>query len=215
MSDARKIIEFLFVGTDNLSSGLGTMSDKLGSLADGLEAGTQPLANFTTGLLEAEAAVAVAGLALAAFAVNEAGQFDAAMRELTTLVGGGEEELQAFSSTVQTMGQTSIVSLEDLEGAMYKAVSQTGNLEDAAAAVNQAEQLAIAGRAIVLVVDDGKPLVNVTFCLHVACAAAFVAQHPPSRGARWVTFPLAAFLATLLKNTTAREGAEEQITVGH
>jgi hypothetical protein len=185
MSDARKIIEFLFVGTDNLSSGLGTMSDKLGSLADGLEAGTQPLANFTTGLLEAEAAVAVAGLALAAFAVNEAGQFDAAMRELTTLVGGGEEELQAFSSTVQTMGQTSIVSLEDLSGAMYK------------------------------VVDDGKPLVNVTFCLHVACAAAFVAQHPPSRGARWVTFPLAAFLATLLKNTTAREGAEEQITVGH
>jgi TP901 family phage tail tape measure protein len=147
MSEARRIIEFVFQGTDNLSSGLGTMSDNLGSLADGLEAGTQPLANFTTGLLEAEAAVAVAGLALAAFAVNEAGQFDAAMRELTTLVGGGEEQLQAFTSTVQTMGQDSIVSLEDLEGAMYKAVSQTGNLEDAAAAVNQAEQLAIAGRA--------------------------------------------------------------------
>jgi hypothetical protein len=72
-----------------------------------------------------------------------------------------------------------------------------------------------AGRAIVLVVDDGKPLVNVTFCLHVACEAAFVAQHPPSRGARWVTFPLAAFLATLLKNTRAREGAEETLPLGH
>ena len=31
------------------------------------------------------------------------------------------------------------------------------------------------GRAIVLVVDDGKPLVSMTFCIHAACEAAFLA----------------------------------------
>ena len=35
------------------------------------------------------------------------------------------------------------------------------------------------------------------------------------RGARWVTFPLTTFLATLLKNTSALEGAAQKIPIGH
>jgi hypothetical protein len=40
-------------------------------------------------------------------------------------------------------------------------------------------------------------------------------QFPPSRGARWLTFSLTSFLATLLKNTSAREEAGQKIPVGH
>jgi hypothetical protein len=76
-------------------------------------------------------------------------------------------------------------------------------------------QIQRAGLAIVLVVDDGKPLVNITFCLHAACEAAFREKHPPTRGARWVTFPLTAYLTTLLKNTSAIEGAGQPLPLGH
>ena len=76
-------------------------------------------------------------------------------------------------------------------------------------------QIQRAGRAIVLVVDHSKPFVNVTFCIHAACEAAFLAEHPPSRNARWVTFSLASFLATLLKNTSAREETAQHIPLGH
>ena len=71
------------------------------------------------------------------------------------------------------------------------------------------------GLAIVLVVEDGKPIVCLTSCIHAACEAAFLAEHPPTRGARWVTFPLTSFLTTLLKNTSALEGTGQKITVGH
>lgn len=60
-------------------------------------------------------------------------------------------------------------------------------------------------RAIVLVVDDGTPLVSTTFCIHAAYEAAFTAKNAPSRAACWITVPLTSFLAMLLKNTTARE----------
>ena len=71
------------------------------------------------------------------------------------------------------------------------------------------------GRAVVLVVEDGKPLVSVTFCIHTACEAAFIEKNPPTRGAHWVTFPLSSFLTTLLKNTSTPEGAGQKIPVGH
>jgi len=36
-----------------------------------------------------------------------------------------------------------------------------------------------------------------------------------SRSARWVTFPLTSYLTTLLKNTSAPEGVEQEIPIGH
>lgn len=77
------------------------------------------------------------------------------------------------------------------------------------------DQIQEGGLAIVLVVDDGKPLVSLTFCVHKACEAEFITKNPPTRGARWVTFPLAAYLAALLKNTSALEGAERKVPIGH
>lgn len=147
MADASRIIEFVFSGVDKTSSAIDAITGGMDQLAGGVQDVTQPLADATFALLKFETAVAATALAVAGFAVNEAGKFDASMRELATLINGGEAEAEQFSVAIQKMGQTSVVSLEDLTGAMYKAVSQTGSLEGAQQAVAAAEKLAVAGRA--------------------------------------------------------------------
>lgn len=140
-------IELVWKSVDQTSDVLKGMGKGVSDFGKNLEFVTGPAASLTTGLLKIEAGALAIGVALGGFAVNEAGKFDASMRELSTLINGGEQGAQDFATAIAEMGQRSLVPLEDLTGAMYKAVSQTGSLDEAQKLVTVSEKLAVAGRA--------------------------------------------------------------------
>lgn len=144
---SRNIIELVWKSIDQSSDVLKAMGKATGDFGKNLEGITGPAASVTSSLVKFEAGILAVGVALGAFAVNEAGKFDASMRELSTLINGGEEGAKKFGVAITEMGQHSLVSLEDLTGAMYKAVSQVGSLEKAQQLVTVSEKLAVAGRA--------------------------------------------------------------------
>lgn len=140
-------VQLIWKSVDETSVILNAMGKNVGAFGDSLASITGPAANLTTGLLKVEAGALTLAAALGGFAVNEAGKFDASMRELSTLTGEGEVGAKRFGVAIAEMGQHSLVPLEDLTGAMYKAVSQTGSLEAAQKLVTVSEKLAVAGRA--------------------------------------------------------------------
>ncbi|HEV8713512.1 MAG TPA: hypothetical protein VGX03_11885 [Candidatus Binatia bacterium] len=76
MADARRIIEIIFGARDETSSVVAGLGDRFGDFSDKVETATQPLADFTVGLLKFEAAAAAGAVALAGFAIKASGDFD-------------------------------------------------------------------------------------------------------------------------------------------
>ncbi|WP_305046325.1 phage tail tape measure protein [Geoalkalibacter sp.] len=147
MADLKKTVEILFKGTDQAT---GVMRDILkgtedfsGKLGDVIS----PAANLTEKILKMEAAALAAGAAITLLAVKTAGDFDAAFREIATLIDVPLEGLGAFRQGILDYSTSSTQSLEQITGAIYGAISAGTDYKDSLAVVKQAEQLAVASKA--------------------------------------------------------------------
>lgn len=147
MADARRVIELVFGAVDQTSQVVDHMSSSLDTFAGKVSNITQPVATLTTNLLAFEAAVGASALAVGAFATTQAAQFDSQIREIVTLVNGNTAEVQALGKEILALGPNSAFSFDTLTNSVYKAVSATGDLGAGVQVVQQAEKLAIAGRA--------------------------------------------------------------------
>lgn len=102
--------------------------------------------NFAKGVGVAVTAVAAAGAALGAFAVNEASEFQSRMSDINTLLGLSQEELKGFGDQVLEISNRVPVEGSVLSGSLYDIVSAgISDTNDALGVLEEASRLGIAG----------------------------------------------------------------------
>ena len=147
MADVERIIQIVFGATDSTGTAIKSVSKNLNQISSSISGMTDPLAKAHDRVLMLEAALgalAVGGLALA---VNAAGEFDGQFREISTLIDATGEDVDKFREDIKAYAQDSTASIEDINGAVYSAISAGVSYQDAIASLGQAEKLAGAGRA--------------------------------------------------------------------
>ena len=147
MADAKRTIDLVFNGVDKTGAATQAALNNLGKFSGNISTATQPIADFTASALKLEAALLTAGLAVTGFAIKTAGDFDAAFREISTLLNQPVEDLGEFRQAILDYAATSTAPLEEITSSIYNAISAGVEYGDAVAAVAQAEKLSIAGKA--------------------------------------------------------------------
>jgi len=146
MADLQKTIEIIFEGKSELGKLTGSFNrdfDQLNKSVTDIAAPLAKAADMTLMLEAALAALAVGGMALA---IKTAGDFSGQFAEITTLIDDTGAPIEAFEADVKSYARTSVKSIEDINGAVYAAISAGVDYKDSVEFVAQAEQLAVAGK---------------------------------------------------------------------
>lgn len=147
MANVTRTVDIIFNGDDRLTKAVKNISgalDQFDSLVQGVAG---PLAKLGEGILAADTALAGLATATLALAVKESGKFGDAFGEISTIVHASAENLEQFREDIIRYGQDSRSSLDDINSAIYTAISAGVAYEDSIKTVSEAERLAIAGRA--------------------------------------------------------------------
>jgi TP901 family phage tail tape measure protein len=145
--DLQRTIEIIFAGVDNVGPTVQSVGRSLDELQGKVGSVTGPMADFTKTILSTEAALVGIGLAMAGIAVNEAGKFEGALQEIGTLFGATDEQVRELADGILEFSQNSGKSIEQINAAVYQAISTGTDYADAIGFVAEAERLAVAGRA--------------------------------------------------------------------
>lgn len=147
MADAKRTIELVFEGVDKTGAATQAALNNTQKFAGNIQSATQPIADFTTSAVKLEAALLASGVAVTAFAVKVAGDFDSAFREIATLIDQPIVSLNEFRDAILSYASSSTQPLDQVTQAIYTAISAGVDFEDSILAVSQAERLAVAGKA--------------------------------------------------------------------
>ena len=147
MADLSKTIQIVFEGLDNTGDAITGIGKGIEDLSGSVQDATQPLANAAQAILAMETAALALGVAIAKVAVDEAGKFEQAFTEINTIIDLPAEGLAKFKEQIFDYAKTSTQSFEQINGAIYNAVSAGVKYEDALKALAEAEKLAVGGNA--------------------------------------------------------------------
>ena len=147
-ADLERIIKIIFEGDDKqaadainrITSSLSTLEGAAGVVID-------PLAGLADSVLKADAALAALVAGSLAMAINESGKFGDSFNEISTLINASSEDVGKFRQDTLDYARDSRASLEDINGAIYAAISAGAKYEDSLGLLHASEQLSIAGRA--------------------------------------------------------------------
>ena len=146
MADVSKAIEVIFSGSDDgLSTTIADIGGNLNNLTGNLQSITDPLADMGKKVLALEAALGVLALGGLALAVTKSGEFGDSFNEISTLINAPAEQLDQFRGNIIEYAQDSTQSFEAINGAVYQAISATGDWENSLSLLGVAEQLAVGG----------------------------------------------------------------------
>jgi len=148
MADLKKTIEVTLAGTDKgLSKTLRAANKSLDEFSGNVQDVTGPLADIGRKAAMTEAALismAVAGLA---YAGKKAADFDSSFREITTLVDETGQGMLDFRSDILNYATDSSKSIQDINAAVYSAISAGVDYKDSLASLSDAERLAVGTKA--------------------------------------------------------------------
>ncbi|MCK7542973.1 phage tail tape measure protein [Marinobacter bryozoorum] len=147
MADKSKTVEIIFGGVDRTGSAIGSVGKNLDALQNKVGNITGPLADVTDSILQLDAALAAAAIAVTGYAVKLSDEFDTAFGEIATLIGQPADNLGEFQAQLQEYSESSSQSLSEITSATYAAISAGVDYKDSIQLIAAAEQLAMAGRA--------------------------------------------------------------------
>lgn len=147
MATAQQVIELVFKGIDQTGAATQSALGNLGSFANSAQTITQPVADFTGAALKLEAGILAAGVAMVAFSVKTAGDFDASFRQISTLFKASGSEMDGFKEDILSYSSTSSKSLKDITDAISAAVGSGVEWSKSLELIGTAERLAVATRA--------------------------------------------------------------------
>lgn len=147
MADLAKTIQIIFESVDNLSGDLNSIGSGISGFADGVGRVTGPLADLSATVLTTVSAMGALGAGMLAWSVNEAGKFQTATAEINTLIGLSPELLREFEDQILAYSRNSTSAFEDINQAVYQAISTGSDYTESLVRVAAAESLADAGRA--------------------------------------------------------------------
>lgn len=147
MADLSKTIQIIFEATDKTGTGIAALSKGVGDLAGNLQSASQPLADLTKGVIATDVAMAALALTMVSWATGAAAKFQTAQNEINTLIGLAPENMGKFSAAILKYAETSTQSFDQINLAVYDAISAGVDYADALDVVATAEKLAVAGKA--------------------------------------------------------------------
>jgi len=147
MANVEKTVSIIFGAEDKVSSVASSVGGALGQLGDKIDKGAAYLANFAKGMLEVEFAVGALAAGTLAAAIKEAGSFGDQVAEISTLTGATSGEIDGFREQILNYSRDSKKSIDDINGAIYQAISLGVDYKDSLGLIKDAEKLAVAGRA--------------------------------------------------------------------
>jgi TP901 family phage tail tape measure protein len=145
--DLQRTIEIIFAGVDNVGPTVQSVGRSLDELQGKVGGVTGPMADWTKTILAAETALVGVGLAMAGVAVNQAGEFQTSVKEIGTLFNATQDQVKGLGDEILDYAVVSTSSIEEINQAVYKAISTGTDYADAVKLVADAEILATAGRA--------------------------------------------------------------------
>ncbi|MFH0997038.1 MAG: phage tail tape measure protein [Pseudomonadota bacterium] len=147
MADLEKTVSILFKGVDEISGTMNSISGSLSSFGSSLDSATQPLANLALAVEKVDAAIAILAVGGMIVATTAAGKFQSGMSEIHTLLRESPEVVAAFDRSIEDYARNSTQSLEDIQKAIYQALSANVSYGESIAFVTDAEMLAVAGKS--------------------------------------------------------------------
>jgi TP901 family phage tail tape measure protein len=147
MADLEKTVSILFKGVDEVSTTMDKIGGSLSNLGTSLESATQPFANMALAVEKFEATLAVLAAGGIVAAVSAAGKFQAGLNEIHTLLRESPEDVAAFDDAIENYARNSTQSLEDIQAAIYQALSANVDYRDSIQFITEAEKLAVAGQS--------------------------------------------------------------------
>ena len=147
MADTKQTIDIIFNGVDRTATAISSVIGNVEGGAGRIQALAEPIAGLTVGILKFEAAILASGAALTLFAVKTAGDFDAAFREIATLIDAPLDQLDGFRASLLDYASGSTQSLDKISASVYAAISAGVDYTESLSVVQRAEQLAVASKA--------------------------------------------------------------------
>lgn len=99
MADAKRVIQMIFAGTDEISDKIATITKSFDKGQASIDKFAEPIASATEKLLALETAVVAAGLALGIYAVSEAVKFQDANTGLDQVLGDTTRTIESFGES--------------------------------------------------------------------------------------------------------------------
>ncbi|HHB11933.1 MAG TPA: phage tail tape measure protein, partial [Chromatiales bacterium] len=147
MATIDKTVEIIFSGKDDVSRVMRGIRGGLSDLEGVAEAVARPLAQVANAVLAADATLAGLAAGGLALAIRAAGEFQQGFGEISTLIDASEDDLADFEQAVRQYAATSTQSWDEVQQAVYNAISAGVDYRHSLDLVAQAEKLAVAGRA--------------------------------------------------------------------
>jgi TP901 family phage tail tape measure protein len=154
VADLSKTVEIIFGAKDNVTTTVKSLESQFKSFDAAVKDVAAPMADVANKILAVETAVLALSAAFVGKAIDAAGTFGDSVREIGTLFGGTSEQVGQFGTDIQNYAATSTQSIESINGAIYEAISSGVKYEDSIKFINEAEKLAVAGRADLTQVTD-------------------------------------------------------------
>jgi len=145
MADIQKTVEIIFGAVDNTGSGLSSVTSSLDSAINDVSNITEPLSKVADFALKAETAVLALGATFLTIAVNEASKFGEKVEEIGSLVNATPAEFEALKGSIQDFAAKSVSGFDEINKAMYIAVSNLGSTAKAMDVLTVAEKGAQVG----------------------------------------------------------------------
>ena len=147
MANVEKTVAILFKGEDRLSGKIRTMQGRMDSFASNAQNVTQPLATMSKTVLELDAALNTLAAVGLAVAIKQSGDFGDSFGEISTLIDATAGDIAGFRTNVLDYARDSTSSLEDINAAVYTAISAGTDYTNSLDLISQSEKLAIASKA--------------------------------------------------------------------
>jgi TP901 family phage tail tape measure protein len=146
MADLEKTVAVIFKGDDQISKTISNISRSFSGFSTMAQNVAEPLANIAEGVLAADAALSAMAIGGMAIAIRESGKFGDAFNEIATLIDVPRENLDGFRRDILDYAKDSTASFEEINGAVYQAISFGNDYADSLDFLRSAEKLNVAGK---------------------------------------------------------------------
>ena len=147
MADLEKTASIIFSGVDKTGDVFSALHRNLDTFSGKMESAARPLAGFADDVLALDTALAAMAAAGLAVAVNESGKFGDSFKEITTLIDETGGSVDQFRTDILAYSRDSTKSIEDIEAAIYTAISAGTDYKNSLDLLDDSEKLSIATKS--------------------------------------------------------------------
>ena len=142
MADTKSTIELIFEGVDKTSAATKSALANTEKFSQGVSSATQPIADFTGSALKLEAAIIASGIAITAFSISLASDFQSAVADLSKVLSD-TDDIEQYKNLAVELSQEYGVAALDVLGAIT-------NYKQAGFTAKEAGELTKAGLDLVI-----------------------------------------------------------------